>query len=405
MINRMNNRNNSLNSNKNSTAASSYSIWMISDGRLSDLDISSILEKSVSGPVMEYQISGLAQYLLNPNPITLEEHVIGCKILYVKPRSGRITRFIKKLFSGSPKSGRDDSYSEEVISTSMTGAPDFNDRRLNLHLLKIREMLKPFDPVLRKLSGLKTDAVENIIALCEDIGKNRHQLNLKGGIQDKIHFVTNSLSRKVKVAFNRAYLLNGLFEMRGFDFTSFRGDAFYRLVKLTEDGRIQYYVLNENYKLLYRIDDISLVNYMHLFEQSIKTDAQLREAIKLCTLGVAQPLKLFFSTQREKSYSEKYLPRVYREVLSSCNVAPTDVKSISNVLNNLQSIVTFNYVPLSGVEKNKMYTNISVMHDVRALEPIKTRLPDVYTEIDKKASRSDAGKLYLLDSLRGYQNV
>lgn len=378
---------------------------MISDGRVSDLDIGSILEETVSGPVVEYHISGLAQYLLNPNPITLEEHVVGCKILYMKPRSGRITRFMKKLFSTSSESGRDDSHIEEVISTSMAGVPDFHDRRLNLHILKIREMLKPFDPVLRKLSGLKTDAVENIIALCEDIGKNRHQLNLKGGMQDKINFVTNSLSKKVKVAFNRAYLLNGLFEMRGFDFTSFRGDTFYRLVKLNENGQTQYCVLTENYKLLYRIDDISLVNYMHLFEQSIKTDAQLREAIKLCMLGVAQPLKLFFSTQREKSYTEKYLPRVYREVLSSCNVAPTDVKSISNVLNNLQSIVTFNYVPLSGVEKNKMYTNISVMHDVRALEPIKTRLPDVYTEIDKKASRSDAGKLYLLDSLRGYQNV
>jgi len=397
--------NNILNKNKNSSSTSSHRIWMISDGKLSDLDISSICEDSVSGPVMEYEISELAQYLLNPNPITLEENVIGCKILYMKPRSGHITRFIKKLFLKKSVSGRDDAYSEEVISTSKTGTPDFNDRRLNLHLLKIKETLKSFDPVHKKLSGLQTDTVENIIALCEDIGKNRHQLNLKGGIQDKINFVTNSLSRKVKVAFNRAYLLNGLFEMRGFDFTAFRGDKLYRLVKLNENRQTKYCVLSENYKLLYWIDDNSLVNYMHLFEQSIKTDTQLREAMNLCMLGIAQPLKLFFSTQREKSYSEKYLPRVYREVLSSCKVAPTDVKSISNILNSFQSIVTFNYVPVSGVEKNKMYTNISVMHDVKALEPIKTTLPDVYTQIDKKASISDAGKLYLLDSLRGYQNV
>ena len=397
--------NNILNKKNNSMSTSSHRIWMISDGKLSDLDISSISEGSVSGPVMEYEISELAQYLLNPNPITLEENVIGCKILYMKPRSGHIIRFIKKLFSKKTVSGRDDAYSEEVISTSKTGTPDFNDRRLNLHLLKIKETLKPFDPVHKKLSGLQTDTVENIIALCEDIGKNRHQLNLKGGIQDKINFVTNSLSRKVKVAFNRAYLLNGLFEMRGFDFTAFKGNKLYRLIKLDENKQIKYCVLNENYKLLYWIDDISLVNYMHLFEQSIKTDTQLREAMNLCMLGIAQPLKLFFSTQREKSYSEKYLPRVYREVLSSCKVAPTDVKSISNILNSFQSIVTFNYVPVSGIEKNKMYTNISVMHDVKALEPIKTTLPDVYTQIDKKASISDAGKLYLLDSLRGYQNV
>ncbi|KPJ98891.1 MAG: hypothetical protein AMK71_10670 [Nitrospira bacterium SG8_35_4] len=397
--------NNRLNNKNNSAATASQSIWMISEGKLSDLDLSSICTGSVSGPVIEYEISELAQYLLNPNPITLEENVIGCKILYMKPRSGSIRRFIKKLFSKKPVSGRDDSYCEEVISTSKTGTPDFNDRRLNMHLLKIKETLKPYDPVHKKLSGLKTDTTENIIALCEDIGKNRHQLNLKGSIQDKINFVTNSLSKKVKVAFNRAYLLNGLFEMRGFDFTAFRRDKLYRLIKLNENKQTKYCVLNENYKLLYWIEDISLVNYMHLFEQSIKTDTQLREAMNLCMLGVAQPLKLFFSTQREKSYSEKYLPRVYREVLSSCKVAPTDVKSISNILNNYQSIVTFNYVPVSGVEKNKMYTNISVMHDVKALEPIKTTLPDVYTQIYKKASVSDAGKLYLLDSLRGYQNV
>jgi len=397
--------NNTLNNKINVAAASDQRIWMISDGKSSNLDISSICKGSVSGPVMEYEISELAQYLLNPNPITLEENVIGCKILYMKPRSGRIRGFIKNLFSKNSVSGRDDSYTQEIISTSKSGAPDFNDRWLNLHLLKIKETLKPFDPVHKKLSGLKTDTVENIVALCEDIGKNRHQLNLKGGIQDKINFVTNSLSRKVKVAFNRAYLLNGLFEMRGFDFTAFKGNKMYRLVKLNANRQTKYCVLNENYKLLYWIDDNSLVNYMHLFEQSIKTDMQLREAMNLCMLGVAQPLKLFFSTQREKSYSEKYLPRVYREVLSTCKVAPTDVKSISNILNNFQSIVTFNYVPVSGIEKDKMYTNISVMHDVKALEPIKSRLPDVYSEIDKKASICDAGKLYLLDSLRGYQNV
>jgi hypothetical protein len=45
------------------------------------------------------------------------------------------------------------------------------------------------------------------------------------------------------------------------------------------------------------------------------------------------------------------------------------------------------------------------MHDFRALETIKSHLPNVYSEINKKALVSDAGKLYLLNSIRGYQNV
>jgi hypothetical protein len=377
---------------------------MVAGGKLTNLDLSSICEGPVSGPVMEYDISELTQYLLNPNPITLEENVIGCKIQYSKPQAGKIMRFLKKLFSpkGQPD---DDSFTEEIISSSKTGSPDFKDKRLNLHFLKIKETLKLYDPVQKKLSGLKSEKIDNIIAMCEDIGKNRHQLNLKGSINDKIKFVSNSLSKKVKVAFNRAYLLNGLFEMRGFNFSAFDSAKIYRLIKINDGNTQKHCVLNDNYKFLYWIEDNPLINYMHLFEQSIKTDPQLREALNLCMLGVAEPLKLFFSTQREQSYSEKYLPRVYREVLSAVNVGPSEMKSISNILNQHQSIVTFNYVPISGTEKNKMYTNISVMHDLRALEPIKSSLPEVYSQIDKKTLISDAGKLYLLDSLRGYQNV
>jgi hypothetical protein len=81
------------------------------------------------------------------------------------------------------------------------------------------------------------------------------------------------------------------------------------------------------------------------------------------------------------------------------------IKTITNILNNYQSIVSFNYLPISGAGKSKLYTNISVMHDIKALEPIKATMPEVYSRIDQKACISDAGKLYLLDSMRGYQNV
>jgi hypothetical protein len=86
-------------------------------------------------------------------------------------------------------------------------------------------------------------------------------------------------------------------------------------------------------------------------------------------------------------------------------ISPDIKEVITEVLNRHQSIVTFNYVPCSGVGKNKLYTNISVMHDIKALEPIKSTMPELYSEIDKKTYTSDVGRLYLLESLRGYQNV
>jgi len=66
--------------------------------------------------------------------------------------------------------------------------------------------------------------------------------------------------------------------------------------------------------------------------------------------------------------------------------------------------ILFNYVPVTRTGEKKLLTNVSVMHDVRALEPLKEDLPELYSMINKMASISEAGKYYLLDSIRGYGN-
>lgn len=379
-------------------------IWIISDGRPVNLDMSNICEEPIAGPVTEYTISELAHYLLSPNPITLEEKVVGCKVYYRKPSSGSIKRLIKKIIAGS-KPDSDNSFIEEIISPSKIDIPAFQDEALNAHFIKINEMLRPFDPVQKKLSALNREKIEDIKALCEDIGRNRYQLNLQGSINDKINFVINSISNKTKVIANKAYLLNGLFEMRGFNFKDFNAKNSYQLLKFLQNNQMRYCVLNANYQFEYWINDNILINYMHLFEQCIQSDPKLREALNLCIKGDAKPLKLFFAKQLGQDYSDKHLPTVYREVFNAHKISPDEKDTIAGTLNKFQSIVSFNFVPLSGAEKYKLCTNISVMHDFRALEPIKGHLPHVYSEINKKALVSDAGKLYLLDSMRGYQNV
>lgn len=379
-------------------------IWIISDGRPVNLDLSNICKEPIAGPVTEYTISELAHYLLSPNPITLEEKVVGCKVYYRKPSPGSIKKLIKKIIAGR-KPDSDNSLIEEIISPSKIDIPAFQDEALNAHFVKINEMLRPFDPVQKKLSLLNREKIEDIKALCEDIGRNRYQLNLQGSINDKINFVINSISNKTKVIANKAYLLNGLFEMRGFNFKAFNAKNSYRLLKFLQNKQMRYCVLNANYQFEYWVNDNILLNYMHLFEQSIQSDPKLGDALTLCIKGEATPLKLFFANQLGQEYSEKHLPMVYREVLNVHNIRPAEKDTIADTLNKFQSIVSFNFVPLSGTGKHKLCTNISVMHDFRALEPIRSQLPQVYSEINKKVLVSDAGKLYLLDSMRGYQNV
>jgi hypothetical protein len=52
-----------------------------------------------------------------------------------------------------------------------------------------------------------------------------------------------------------------------------------------------------------------------------------------------------------------------------------------------------------------MFTDISVLHDLRALEPLRKNLPHVYSAVVKRAVISEAGKFYLLDSINGYSNA
>ncbi len=252
---------------------------------------------------------------------------------------------------------------------------------------------------------MNRDRISDITAICEEIGHSRYPLNLQGSIDEKINFVSNSLSRKAKVVFNKAYMLNGLFELRGFKFDTFNPDTFYRLIKFTQNNKPRYYVVDANFKFKFWINDNILVNYMHILEQTIASDTKLREALLLCVHNNAKPLKLFFSNKLDQQYSGIYLPMTYREVFNSIDVSNNEKETITKALNDKQNIVFFNYIPWIDDGEQKLFTNISVMHDLRALDTIKSQMPHVYSEINKKARLSDAGRLYLLDSIREKQNV
>ncbi len=381
-------------------------IWIISSGKAINLDPSSICEEPVSGPVTEYKISELGRYLLDPNPISLEEKVVGCKVTYRKKSGGALRRFTQKFFSGKDKSAEDSGPEvEEIISSSKTGDPNFDDKHLNAHFKTISAMLKPYDPVKNRLSELDKDRISDITAICEEIGHSRYPLNLQGSIEEKINFVSNSLSRKAKVVFNKAYMLNGLFELRGFKFDNFNPDTFYRLIRFTQNNKPRYYVVDANFKFKFWSNDNMLVNYMHILEQTIESDPKLKEALMLCVKNNAKPLKLFFSNKLDQQYSGIYLPTTYREVFNSINVSHNEKETITKALNDKQNIVFFNYIPWGEDGEQKLFTNISVMHDLRALDTIKSQMPQLYSEINKKARISDAGRLYLMDSIREKQNV
>ncbi len=162
--------------------------------------------------------------------------------------------------------------------------------------------------------------------------------------------------------------------------------------------------MNSNNKVDFALDDAELIKYMLLLEQSLKADANLKNAFDLCIRNQASPFKLFLNKQFEVDYSKSPFPEIYRHILKANNIDPNQQNLIRPALNYLQIGISFNYIPQSNGAEEKMMTLISVLHDLRALDLLRKNLPRVYDEISKYVSVSEAGKFYLLDSIEGFNH-
>lgn len=112
----------------------------------------------------------------------------------------------------------------------------------------------------------------------------------------------------------------------------------------------------------------------------------------------------FFHQQLEIDYSKAHLPQLYKEVVESCEMGRNEREVIVESLNQLQFGILFSCIPESDSGEKKLCANISVLHNLKALETIKNYLPQVYSEVSKRISLSRASSFYLLDSLRGFIN-
>ena len=72
-------------------------IWVISANRLSDLNLSGVLDEKVIGPYKEYKISDIGRYLLNPHSIEVKKKLIGGEIHYKQGPLKKIRKSIQKI--------------------------------------------------------------------------------------------------------------------------------------------------------------------------------------------------------------------------------------------------------------------------------------------------------------------
>ena len=393
---------------KNKTSGRrSEDIWIISECENAASDLSAIEDAPEDGTPKEYIISDIAYYLMNPDPIEIKKRLIGCEIHYHHRRLAKIKDALSKLIPKRIRRAINSHHSppEVLISNCNLKIPLLNDLELETHFTKIYESLRSYDSVTKRLPQLNIRKIAHVIGICEDVGGNLSYLKLQGGIEDKLKYLATYISKDVSVVLRKACQADGLFELRGFDFQSYDGSRSHRLIYFLKEETPQLCVLTPENQVIFCVNDDKLLKYLHLLEHSITANPDLRQAFIQCQSGQARAIKLFFNRKLEIDYSKTHFPKVYREVFNTHKLNSNQRNLVKPSLNYLQIGVSLNYVPMSDIGEDRLYTQISVLHDLRAIETLKNNLPQVYSEISKSAFLSEAGRYYLLDSIEGQSNA
>jgi hypothetical protein len=381
-------------------------IWIISQGRNTEVNLKGMIDGNVTGPYKEYKISDISRYLLNPHSIEVKKKLIGGEIHYKQGVLKKIGKSFRKILPNTSRRQRkgQPTSPELIISRYKLRIPPMKDPDLEAHLNQFFGLLRSYDSVPKKLALLDPHKIFEIIGICEDIGGNYSYLKLKGSIEEKIKYLENSFSKDVGVVLNKAYIADGLFELRGYDFESYRPERSYRLISYTNDGGPAACVLTSHNKIDFYLSDYNLIKHMHLLEQSLRTNPSISEAFIRCVKGQATPIKLFFNKKLEIDYAKTALPAIYQDVFKTLDVELNQRNLVKPILNYLQIGVSLNYILPEEGQEDRMYTHISVLHDFRALEPLRKNLPQVYSALLQQAFITEAGRYYLLDSINGYSN-
>jgi hypothetical protein len=381
---------------------SSENIWVISNQLHSNVNPKTLLKGVAPDRVIEYKISDLAKYMINPKPIEVTNRLIGCKIVSQKPATSKKENILKTLLNRlfTKSRGDADLHEETVISDYLNATPDITDVSFQSHVNRIKALLMPYDTLNERITGLDVAEIHDLFGVYDDSEGNHSLLQLNGTIAEKKDFILNHVHENISILLKKAYLNNGLFEMRGFDFSSYNPENASPLIIVTHNGESEAYVLGCNGNIDFEIEDLDLIRYLHFFQSSLRTNSNLIDLLRECKEGKIRPLKLFFNRELEIDYSKTDLPRIYKEVLDANTIPQNARDTVVAALNKKQIGILMSYICDTPQGKRCPSTCVYVMHDVRALETIKADLPNLYSQINQKLGSLATDNYYLMDSIK-----
>jgi hypothetical protein len=373
-------------------------LWVVSPARVARFAID--FPGMEKGPVTarEYRISAIGHYLVSPAALNIRRRLAGCEIHW---QVSRISRWLSpfRRFVGKNSADRRAPLSLLMDFPNPVTSPFASD--LKRHIERLYDGLRPFDTFFRTLEGIEPDQVSRIVGICEDEDGLRAPVALAGAPLEQLDFVRRQAGRQIDVRLKRAHIADGLFEMKGFDFTHFDPRTAHRLIRFVHEGQPKACVLNEDHTIAFWLDDVKLVNYLQLFEFCIQHNRPLRESLLHCIHGKSAAQRLLFNPHLAIDYSRAPLPAVFQEAIGRIHPPAAYDGLIKQNLNQYQVGVSFNTMNLQEGGRSELCTHISVLQDLRALEPIKDHVPELFAEMAKRSAPSEEGSYYLLESISG----
>jgi hypothetical protein len=377
--------------------------WIISAGAPIDIDLAAIGINAKPKRVMAYRLSDIGRYLISPGSVEVENRLIGCEC-DLKPTGWHRIRMAASRLNPlrSKQDIRPDPDARKVfLARYDMRVPPLQDRQLARHVDRMRRMLQPLDPVVQEIAAMTIDRLEDIRGVCEDEGGHRTLLKIGGDMDAKRRYVIDNMFGCVKITLPQVRIADGLYEMRGLKPDGYRAERQHRLLRFHVNGRFFACLLTPEDNVAFWLDDVRHLRHLILLQQALETNGELKACLETCLKGEARALRLMLTPEMDIDYSRNRTPPVYQALFDTLHLDAAQQQDVIRSLRSHKIGVSFSYVSLETFGDPRPTTSISVLHDVKALEVVRQDVPYLYAEISRKATRTEAGNYYLLESIKG----
>ena len=373
-------------------------IWIVSQAQYGHFAIDHSIQGRTEAMGQEFRISSIGRYLLSPSPLNVQKRLVGCEI---QEKASTMTRLKRKLFPDSTSVKANKPLSLSLQLPLFKAASSLATPSLGRHMQYLSEKLRPFDPLFQQLDAIDARKVAKVVGICEDDAGYRSPLIIDGSVSRQLEYIRQHVGHEVSVRLKRAYVANGLFEMKGFDFSKYDPGVGHKLIRFVRNGKPEACVLDPDNTIAFWVDDVNMIKYLQLLEYCIQQNKQMYESFYNCIKGKAVPIRLMFNHSISIDYTRAPLPTIFQKVIGQGPNADHSSRLVKQNLNAHQIGISFNCLAQQKTGENELCTDIAILQNLRALEPIKDHIPMLFEEMEKMAAGSDGEKFYLLEAIRG----